>query len=132
MVHSDDGLFIVAQPLHRLRLQHLRISRIENVKFLLVLVLQLHLFHLILVSRALLPVLLQRWNVIDHSDCPGTIDTRGNTLLPDSQVVLFKLIQIFELTLELSGHQQVLRLLMNMEQIVVVILELVELDLVEA
>ena len=47
-------------------------------------------------------------------------------------MIFLELIKVFEFTFELSRHKQVLRFLVNSEHVVVLILEVFELDLVQA
>ena len=70
-------------------------------------------------------------DAINDSNCARAVNPRRYALLPDVQVVLFELIQVFELTLKLSSDKEVLSLFMHPEHIVILPIELFKLDLVE-
>ena len=133
-VRGHKGLLVVAQALQSLGLEHLRVLGVENVQLLLVLGVVLHLILVRICSASLLLVVvsLEGWDVIDDTDCAWAVYPRRDTLLPDPQVVLLKLVEVFEFALKFARHEQVLSLFMHAEQVVIIVLELLELDLIQA
>ena len=127
----------MTEPLQGLRLEHLAILSIENVQLLLVRIVRLHHFVLALGTGTSIFILLvmvgfEGWDAINYSNCARAVNPRRNALLPNVQVIFFELVQVLELALEFTRHQQVLRLLVHPEHVVVIVMELFKLDLIEA
>ena len=133
-VGRHKSLLVVAQALQRLGFEHLRVLGVENVQLLLVLSVVLHLILVGIRCACLLLVVVspEGWDVVDDTDCTWAVYPRRDSLFPDAQVVLLKLVEIFEFALKFARHEQVLSLFMHTEQVVIIILELLELDLIQA
>ena len=83
-------------------------------------------------SPLLVLVRSQRWNIIDDADSARSIYTSRCTFIPNAQMVLLELIEVFKFTFELSRYKQVFSFLVNTEHVVILVLEVFELDLVQS
>jgi len=75
----------------------------------------------------------QGWYSIDRTYGASSVDARGYLLLPHSQVVFFKLVDVFEFSFKLSRDEKLLSVVLDLKQVHVVVLvtEIFQLDLVE-
>ena len=72
------------------------------------------------------------WNIVDDADSARSIYTSRCTFIPNAQMVLLELIEVFKFTFELSRYKQVFCFLVNTEHVVILVFEVFELDLVQS
>ena len=124
----------MAKPTNIVLFDHLRILSVENIQllFLTLTLLEFFLGICILSTKALLfvSVRLGSWNGIYYSNRTRSINPSRYALLPDSQVILLKLVQVFELAFKFSCHEHLLSGWLQAVQVIVLIMKLLEFNLV--
>ena len=126
----------MAQRSQSLRLEHLRVFDIEDIHLLLV------ELGVVLFLRGLVPlgsfpstavsVGTQRSDFINTTNSARAVSPRRDALLPDSKVLLLKLVDFFVLAFELPGDEHLLGVGLDSEQVVICSDKLLELDLIQA
>lgn len=107
----------MTKPLQSLGLEHLGILGIKDIQLLLVLCVGLQF---VLGLSASLPLFLvvfrlEGRDVVDHSDGAWSVDSCRDSLLPNFQVVLLELVEVFELSFELTSDKKMFSLFMHSE-----------------
>lgn len=107
--------------------QNSRILSVKDVKLLLVSVVSFTLAVLKCQVFVLLGILLIRLggrDLVDPSEGPGSVDPSLDHLFVDSQSILLVLVEVSELTLELSHHEHLFSVRLHSEWVPSIVLEI--------